>query len=88
MDKNSYIVAHQWKLYINEPPRTPTLEIFFKPLFSLLLNFEWHLSPTGNSLSALFTEKYADFIEANRTEDSVVRLKELKRLVSKHLMCC
>lgn len=31
---------------------------------------------------ALFTEKYADFIEANRTEDSVERLKELKRLVS------
>lgn len=28
------------------------------------------------------TEKYADFIEANRTEDSVERLKELKRLVS------
>lgn len=38
-------------------------------------------------LSALFTEKYADFIEANRTEDSVERLKELKRLVSKHLIC-
>uniref|UniRef100_A0AAZ3P4L9 Rho GTPase activating protein 21b n=1 Tax=Oncorhynchus tshawytscha TaxID=74940 RepID=A0AAZ3P4L9_ONCTS len=30
----------------------------------------------------LFTnEKYADFIEANRTEDSVERLKELKRLI-------
>lgn len=30
----------------------------------------------------LFTnEKYADFIEANRTEDSVDRLKELKRLI-------
>ncbi|CAB1326247.1 unnamed protein product [Coregonus sp. 'balchen'] len=30
----------------------------------------------------LFTnEKYADFIEANRTEDSVERLKELKRLM-------
>ena len=29
-----------------------------------------------------FTEKYADFIEANRIEDSVERLKELKRLVS------
>jgi len=32
--------------------------------------------------STLFTEKYGDFIEANRTEDSVERLKELKRLVS------
>uniref|UniRef100_A0A8K9XS96 Rho GTPase activating protein 21b n=1 Tax=Oncorhynchus mykiss TaxID=8022 RepID=A0A8K9XS96_ONCMY len=30
----------------------------------------------------LFTnEKYADFIEANRTEDAVERLKELKRLI-------
>uniref|UniRef100_A0A665TG68 Rho GTPase-activating protein 21-like n=1 Tax=Echeneis naucrates TaxID=173247 RepID=A0A665TG68_ECHNA len=30
----------------------------------------------------LFTnEKYADFIEANRTEDSVERLKELKKLI-------
>uniref|UniRef100_A0A3P8YLF0 Rho GTPase activating protein 21b n=1 Tax=Esox lucius TaxID=8010 RepID=A0A3P8YLF0_ESOLU len=30
----------------------------------------------------LFTnEKYADFIEANRTEDSLERLKELKRLI-------
>ncbi|CAN9503476.1 unnamed protein product [Ophioblennius macclurei] len=30
----------------------------------------------------LFTnEKYADFIEANRTEDSVERLKELRRLI-------
>ncbi|XP_039999291.1 rho GTPase-activating protein 21 isoform X2 [Xiphias gladius] len=30
----------------------------------------------------LFTnEKYADFIDANRTEDSVERLKELKRLI-------
>ncbi|XP_034038697.1 rho GTPase-activating protein 21 isoform X2 [Thalassophryne amazonica] len=30
----------------------------------------------------LFTnEKYADFIEANRTEDSVEKLKELKRLI-------
>lgn len=28
-----------------------------------------------------FTEKYADFIEANRIEDSVERLKELRRLV-------
>lgn len=31
---------------------------------------------------ALSTEKYADFIEANRSEDSVERLKELKKLVS------
>ncbi|XP_019734644.1 rho GTPase-activating protein 21 isoform X1 [Hippocampus comes] len=32
----------------------------------------------------LFTnEKYADFIEANRTEDSVERLKQLKRLIRK-----
>ena len=27
------------------------------------------------------TEKYADFIEANRAEEAVERLKELKRLV-------
>lgn len=45
----------------------------------------WQFLPI---LSALFTEKYGDFIEANRTEDSVERLKELKRLVSKHLVCC
>ncbi len=32
---------------------------------------------------SLFTEKYADFIEASRIEDSMERLKELKRLVSK-----
>ncbi|XP_077376786.1 rho GTPase-activating protein 21 isoform X2 [Festucalex cinctus] len=32
----------------------------------------------------LFTnEKYADFIDANRTEDSVERLKELKKLIHK-----
>lgn len=36
----------------------------------------------SKAFPALFTEKYADFIEANRTEDSVERLKELKRLVS------
>lgn len=36
----------------------------------------------------LSTEKYADFIEANRIEDSVERLKELRRLVSGKSMVC
>lgn len=33
-------------------------------------------------------EKYADFIEANRIEDSVERLKELRRLVSEESTIC
>lgn len=33
-------------------------------------------------------EKYADFIEANRIEDSVERLKELRRLVSEKSFIC
>lgn len=33
-------------------------------------------------------EKYADFIEANRIEDSVERLKELRRLVSETSILC
>lgn len=40
------------------------------------------------ALSLIFNrfpaDKYADFIEANRTEDPVERLKVLKRLVSGH----
>lgn len=39
-------------------------------------------SVLNQCLAALFSEKYADFIEANRIEDSVERLKELRRLVS------
>lgn len=35
-----------------------------------------------------FTEKYADFIEANRIEDSVERLKELRRLVRDTFIIC
>lgn len=35
-----------------------------------------------------FTEKYADFIEANRIEDSVERLKELRRLVREIFTIC
>lgn len=33
-------------------------------------------------ISALLTDKYADFIDANRKEDPVERLKTLKRLVN------
>ena len=33
-------------------------------------------------LSFLPADRYADFIEANRTEDPVERLKVIKRLVS------
>lgn len=35
-----------------------------------------------------FTEKYADFIEANRIEDSMERLKELRRLVNDTFIIC
>lgn len=33
-------------------------------------------------ISAFLTDKYADFIDANRKEDPVERLKTLKRLVN------
>ena len=33
------------------------------------------------SISAFLTDKYADFIDANRKEDPVERLKTLKRLI-------
>lgn len=51
------------------------------------------LGPPGfssvNECSAgLFAEKYADFIEGNRIEDPVERLKELRRLVSQKSIVC
>lgn len=39
-------------------------------------------------LAGLLSEKYAEFIEANRVEDSVERLKELRRLVSQKSIIC
>lgn len=36
----------------------------------------------------LHADKYADFIEANRTEDPVERLKGLKRMVSYYDTSC
>lgn len=54
--------------------KTAGVTIFFCPILPFTI--------LSKGFPSLFTEKYADFIEANRTEDSVERLKELKRLVS------
>lgn len=68
--------------YIGSPKKKNESNV--GPLF-LILPF----AILSEGFPALFTEKYADFIEANRTEDSVERLKELKRLVSeKSNMSC
>lgn len=47
----------------------------------LVVEKESYLQPFPH-VSLLPADKYADFIEANRTEDPVERLKVLKRLVS------
>lgn len=65
-----------------EPLFTNGRLLSFKSCACHLVGENENYSPALAYLSSLPADKYADFIEANRTEDPVERLKVLKRLVS------
>ena len=73
-----FITAHIVGVFMTPRGQWLQLQCYQKRPF-----YEWCVVGLKLWLSCLFpAEKYADFIEANRIEDPVDRLKAIKRLVS------